>query len=631
MNSKKSAKGGVAKNDVTKSDVADCDKCCAGQLAPEDRLYAMRHSAAHILAQAVMEMFPEAKLGIGPAIDHGFYYDFELPRTLIPEDLPIIEKKMKQIVKQNQKFVRRVEDGKEAIKFLKKTKQNFKAEMAAEFVEGGEEISFYENVMQDGTPKFVDLCEGPHLETTGEMGPFKLMKIAGAYWRGDEKNPMLQRIYGVCFEDREGLDAHLKMLKEAAKRDHRKLGKELEIYMTHDEVGAGLPMWLPNGAVIAEEIEKLAKEVEYDAGYDRVRTPHITKGKLYEKSGHLPYYADSMFPPMQMENEDYYLKPMNCPHHHLIYGNKTRSYRDLPVRFAEYGHCYRFEDSGALFGLMRVRSMCMNDAHIYCSLEQFEEEFMAVIDIYKKYFEIFGVDKYVMRLSLHSEDGLGKKYVDEPKLWIKTEKMVREVMTKSGVDFVEAENEAAFYGPKIDVEIWSAIGREFTLATNQLDFAVPKRFGLTYVDKDGKEQTPLCIHRAPLSTHERFIGFLIEHFAGAFPTWLAPVQVRLLPVSEKFVDYADEVRAELRKLGVRVELDDSNESLGKKIRNAEKSKIPWMLVIGEKEVTDKAVAARNYHTKEQTVMALSEFLELVQAEIADRKLPPKKPEAEKKN
>jgi len=589
----------------------------------EDKLHAMRHSAAHVLAQAVLDMFPEAKLGIGPVIADGFYYDFELPRTLIPEDLSILEKKMKEIMKAKQRFERKVEPAEKTFEFLKEARQPFKEELAREFAAEGQEISFYENVDKNGKVKFVDMCEGPHAEDTGKIGAVKLMKIAGAYWRGDEKNPQLQRIYGACFETKEDLQAHLQMLEEAEKRDHRKLGRELEIYMMSEEVGAGLPLWMPNGAVIAEELEKLAKEVEYSGGYDRVRTPHITKGELYEKSGHLPYYAESMYPPMEMDNEKYYLKPMNCPHHHLIFGGKMRSYREMPVRFAEYGHCYRFEDSGALFGLMRVRSMCMNDAHIYCTEEQFQDEFLAVIDIYKKYFEIFGIEKYEMRLSLHDKEGLGKKYVDEEKLWIQTEEDVRRVMKKSGVKFSEAEGEAAFYGPKIDVEIWSAIGREFTLATNQLDFAVPKRFGLTYVDKDGKDKTPLCIHRAPLSTHERFIGFLIEHFAGAFPTWLAPVQVTVLPVSDNFMGYAREVADDLAAEGVRVKVDDNSESLGKKIRNAEKMKIPWMLVIGEKEVAEKMVAARNYHSKKQEVYGKDEFKKMVLKEICERSLPAK--------
>lgn len=587
----------------------------------KDPLYAMRHSAAHVLAQAVLEMFPEAKLGVGPVIEHGFYYDFKLPRPLVPEDLEILEGKMKAIVAEAQSFERMEEDPSKVIEFLKKADQPFKVELAEEFAEAGQVITFYKNVNKAGETKFIDLCRGGHLDSTEGIGAFKLNKIAAAYWRGSEKNPQLQRIYGLCFEKEEELSAHLKMLEEAEKRDHRKLGKELEIFMISDEVGAGLPLWLPNGAVLVEEIEKLAKQVEFDGGYTRVRTPHITKGTLYHKSGHLPYYADSMFPPMKMDNEEYYLKPMNCPHHHLIYGSRTRSYRDLPIRLAEYGHCYRFEDSGALFGLMRVRSMCMNDAHIYCTPDQFESEFLAVMEIYKKYFEIFGIDKYIMRLSLHDKEGLGKKYVDEPELWLEMEEKVRKVMQKSGVNFVEVPGEAAFYGPKIDVEIFSAIGREFTLATNQLDFAVPKRFDLTYVDSDGKDKTPLCVHRAPLSTHERLIGFLLEHFAGAFPTWLAPVQVAVLPVSDKFLDYANEVADALRAKNLRVIIDDSAESLGKKIRGSENKKIPWMLVVGEKERADKTVAARNYHTKKQDVLALDAFVDSVVSEVLERRLP----------
>jgi threonyl-tRNA synthetase len=590
-------------------------------------LYAMRHSAAHVLAQAVLEMFPEAKLGIGPVIEHGFYYDFLLPRTLIPEDLGILEDKMKKIVKEDQRFERSEEAPEEMVAFLEKIDQPFKVELAKEFLDEGKTLSFYKNVNKQDEVKFIDLCRGGHTNSTREIGVFKLNKIAGAYWRGDEKNPQLQRIYGLCFPTKDELYGHIKMMEEAEKRDHRKLGKELELYMMHEEVGAGLPLWLPNGAILVEEIEKLAKETEFAAGYDRVRTPHITKGELYHKSGHLPYYADSMYPPMKLDNEEYYLKPMNCPHHHLIYANKMRSYRELPVRLGEYGHCYRFEDSGALFGLMRVRSLCMNDAHIYCTPEQFEEEFLAVLDIYLKYFKLFNIGKYVMRLSLHNKEGLGKKYVDEPELWLETEEKVRKVMQKSGVNYVEVPGEAAFYGPKIDVEIFSAIGRQFTLATNQLDFAVPKRFGLTYVDSDGQEKTPLCIHRAPLSTHERLIGFLIEHFAGAFPTWLAPLQVSLLTVSDKYLDYAKEVEKLLTAQGVRAKVDPSEDSLGKKIRNAEKKKVPWMLVIGEQESEGRLVAARNYHSKKQKTFAVEDFMTEVVAEIRDRRLPPEAPEA----
>ncbi len=578
-----------------------------------DPMYAMRHSAAHVLAEAVLEMFPEAKLGIGPPVENGFYYDFELPRTLIPEDLALLEKKMKHIEKQRQKFVLREEDGEKAIQFLSETGQKYKEELVREFVAQGEKITFYENIRpQDGKAMFVDLCEGPHVENTGEIGHYKLTSIAGAYWRGSEKNPMLQRIYGVCFPTKEELDAHLKQVEEAKKRDHRKLGKDLELFTFDDEVGAGLPLWMPKGSVIVEVLEALAKKKEEEYGYQRVRSPHIAKEDLYIRSGHLPYYQDSMYPPMELDNTKYYLKAMNCPHHHKIYGATKKSYRDLPVRFAEYGHCYRFEDSGSLFGLMRVRSLCMNDAHIYCSEEQFEEEFAKVIELYLYYFELFGIEKYQMRLSKHGKEGLGKKYVDNEALWIKTEGLVRDVLVKLGVPFVEAEDEGAFYGPKIDVQIWSVIGREFTLATNQLDFAVPEKFNLTYTDTDGSEKTPICIHRAPLSTHERLIGFLIEHYAGAFPAWLAPVQVRILPVSEKFQEFADKVFAELRAAGARVEMDDSAETLGKKIRSAEMMKIPYMVVIGEKEVESGRLAVRNYSTKEQDEMSVAELVAKLQ-------------------
>jgi len=572
----------------------------------------MRHSCAHVLAQAVLGMFPEAKLGIGPSIENGFYYDFELPRTLIPEDLPLLEKKMKQIVKQNQKFVRKEEPGDKAIDFLTKTSQNYKVELANEYLEAGEAISFYENVMPDGKGMFVDMCEGPHVESTGKIGAFKLTHTAAAYWRGDSERPMLQRIYGVCFETQAELDEHLKMVEEAKKRDHRKLGKELSIFIFDDDVGPGLPLWLPNGGVLIEQLENLAKKMEERAGYKRVRTPHLAKESMYLKSGHLPYYKETMFPPMELDGgEKYYLKAMNCPHHHKIFAAEPKSYRDLPLRLAEYGTCYRFEQTGELFGLMRVRCLQMNDAHIYCTEKQFESEFQAVNEMYLNYFKIFGIEKYVMRFSTHGPSELGKKYVNEPELWKKTEDMVRQVLIKTKTPYVEVENEAAFYGPKIDVQVWSAIGREFTLATNQVDFAVPARFGLKYMSEEGKEETPLCIHRAPLGTHERFIGFLIEHYAGAFPLWLAPVQVAVIPVSDKNLEYAEKVVKELKDAEIRVDLDNANDTLGKKIRKAEMKKIPYMIVVGEKEMTDGTVTVRDYATKNQEVMTVAELVKKV--------------------
>jgi len=578
-----------------------------------------RHSLSHILAQAVLDMFPDAKLAIGPDIDNGFYYDFDLPRTLIPEDLPIIEKKMKHIIKQNQKFEKYSEPVDKAMDFLKAAKQEYKVELAADLKKEGEkEISFYKN------GNFVDMCKGPHVESTNQidLGIFKLDKIAGAYWRGDEKRPMLQRIYGLAFDTKEELDKYIEMRKEAERRDHRKLGKELDLFSFSENVGPGLPLWHPNGTVIVEELEKLAKEMEFKGGYVRVRTPHLTKGKLYELSGHLEHYKESMYPPMKLSDEEgeYYVKPMNCPHHHMIFAANPKSYRDLPLRLAEYGTCYRYEGSGALFGLMRVRSMQMNDAHIYCTEDQFEKEFIAVTDLYLKYFKLFGIEKYVMRLSLHSPKGLGEKYVNEPKLWIKTEKMVRAAMIKAKVNFVEVEDEAAFYGPKIDIEVTSAIGREFSLATNQVDFAVPKRMGITYIDEKGKEEYPLVIHRAPLGTHERFIGFLIEHFGGAFPVWLAPVQVSVLPVAEAHKEYAEEVRNKLFEEGVRVEILPPDETLGKRIRHAEKMKVPYMLVIGDKEKESGSVSVRDYKTKEQKEHKLNGFIKTVVEEIKERRL-----------
>jgi len=583
----------------------------------EDKLYSMRHSAAHILAQAVMDMFPEAKLGIGPAIDDGFYYDFDLPRTLIPEDLPILEKKMKQIVKQNQKFITRTEPGKEAIKFLEKTGQTYKAELAREFVEAGEDITFYENVMQDGTPKFVDLCEGPHLESTQKLGPFKLTKIAGAYWRGDEKNPQLQRIYGVCFEKQEELQAYLEMLKEAARRDHRKLGKELDLFGTYEKAGAGLVCWHPNGGRIRSEIEDFWKKEHFANGYEIVYSPHVGKSWLWETSGHLDFYNENMYAPMTIDEEDYYVKPMNCPFHILMYNSDIRSYRNLPIRWAEMGTVYRYEKSGVLHGLLRVRGFTQDDAHIICTPEQIEAEILEVLRFSLNMWKVFGFTEVKAYLATRPEKAVG-----DEKRWGQAIESLKNAIKKEDLEYEMDEGGGAFYGPKIDLKVRDALGREWQMTTIQFDFNLPERFDMNYIGEDGKEHRPYMVHRALLGSFERFFGVLTEHFAGAFPTWLAPKQVAILPVSDKFLDYAKEVEAELRKLQVRVTLDDSKESLGKKIRNAEKSKVPWMLVIGEAEVTEKSVAARSYHTKEQTGMPLADFLKNIEEEITTRSLPP---------
>jgi threonyl-tRNA synthetase len=626
----------------------------------------LRHSAAHVLATAILRIWPEAQFAAGPPVENGFYYDLDMPHRISPEDFEKIEGEMKKEIKANNVFERIVLSRDEALKMAESgalgalgprgEASKFKLDIIQGIPEG-EEISIYRN------GEFTDLCAGPHVMRTGNIGAFKLTSVAAAFYKGDEKNPQLQRIYGTAFKNKTEMEAYFTMLEEAKKRDHRKLGRELELFIFDDDVGPGLPLWLPNGTVLIEELEKLAKETEFAAGYDRVRTPHLARENLYLTSGHLPYYAESMFPPMELveaadrkkydelklelsraeeeaaelrgalgtvdefdpkfhsspqikkDNERvaalekrreaitaelksladiYYLKAMNCPHHHKLFGAVPRSYRDLPLRLAEYGTCYRYEQSGELFGLMRVRSMQMNDAHIYCTEEQFESEFNAVNEMYLKYFKIFGIDKYLMRFSTHDPARLGQKFVDQPELWLKTETMVRGVLERSGINFVEVPNEAAFYGPKIDVQVWSAIGREFTIATNQVDFAVPARFGLVYKDRDNTDKTPLCIHRAPLGTHERFIGFLVEHYAGNFPLWLAPEQVRILPIGdeEPLLDYARSIHKELREQGVRAELDPSTDKINGKILRAEQMKVHTMLVIGRRDLEAGAVSLR---------------------------------------
>ena len=571
------------------------------------------HSTAHLMAQAVKELFPATKVTIGPTIENGFFYDFDVDVPFSDEVLARIEQKMKELAKSGQDIVRTEMSAGDAVKMFDKMGESYKVEIIGQ-INPEDVISAYTQ------SDFTDLCRGPHVSNTKKIKYFKLLSTSGAYWRGDENNKMLQRIYGTVFASKDALKTHLHNLEEAKKRDHRKLGKELHIFTFDEEVGPGLPLWLPNGTVMIEELEQLAKVTERNAGYNQVRTPHLTKGTLYEKSGHLDHYKDSMYPAMDIDGTDYYVKPMNCPHHHKIYAATPKSYRDLPVRLAEYGTCYRYEKSGQLFGLMRVRSLQMNDAHIYCTKEQFKEEFLAVCNMYLKYFEIFGIEKYSMRLSLHDTEGLGKKYVNEPKLWLETEQWVREALQEGSIAFTEVPGEAAFYGPKIDVQVWSAIGKEFTLATNQVDFAIPEKFDLAYTDEHGNEKTPLCIHRAPLGTHERFIGFLIEHFGGNFPLWLAPIQVAVLPVSDKILNYASEVETTLREAGIRVKLNDRADKIGAKIRQAELEKINVMLIVGEKEETNINVSVRRRFEGDTGSFSLNTLIDQLNEEIINRRL-----------
>ncbi len=571
------------------------------------------HSSAHLMAEALQELYPNTKFGIGPAIEAGFYYDIDLGgKSLSSDDLSAIEKKMRQLAETKNPFLRSEVSKTDAIQYFTEKGDEYKLELLNDLNDG--EITFY----QQGN--FTDLCRGPHLPNTGYIKSIKLMSIAGAYWRGNEKNPMMTRIYGITFPKQADLDAHLTMLEEAKKRDHRKLGKDLSIFAFDDMVGQGLPLWLPNGGIIIEELEKLAKESEQADGYHRVVTPHIAKEIMYQTSGHLPYYADSMFPPMEIDGTKYYLRGMNCPHHHKVFDAEPKSYKDLPYRLAEYGTCYRYEQSGELFGLMRVRVLHMNDAHIYCTKEQFESEFKKVNAMYLKYFKIFGIEKYKMRLSLHEPSKLGVKYINEPQLWQETEDMVRQVLIDSGIPFEEVKDEAAFYGPKIDVEIVSAIGRWFTLATNQVDFNSGNTFHLKFTNSNNEPEVPLIIHRAPLGTHERFIGFLLEHFAGNFPTWLAPQQIAVLPISDKFMDYAQKVNESLIQAGFRSKVDERNEKIGKKIRDAEMLKVPYMLVVGEKDMNENKVSIRVHGKGDIGSEDLTTFISAISKEIVTRQL-----------
>ena len=602
----------------------------------DDPLYRMRHSLSHVMAQAVQKLYPGTLLGFGPPIDDGFYYDFIFPDSITVGEkaLPEIEAKMREIIREHQSFEREDLPADEALDRIRGMREPHKLEYARELIEkqGQASLSFYTN------GPFVDMCEGPHVDNTERLplDGFKLRSVAGAYWRGDERNVMMSRIYAYAYATRKQLRARIAAVERAQNREHRRLGQELGLFAIRDEVGRGLPLWLPNGTAIRQELEKLAHEMEFKAGYKRIATPHITKAQLFRTSGHLPLYEDTMFPPMRMheesetggssaeegagEPERYYLKPMNCPHHHMVFASEKRSYRELPLRLTEYGSVYRFEPLGALQGLARVRGMTMNDAHIYVTREQLKDEFKAVMELHRKYYELFEFEDYFLRLSLWDpEDPKRKnKYFDDPEAWDATQKIVQEALEELGLWYKVAKGEAAFYGPKVDFQFRSVIEKEYTVSTNQLDFAVPPRFGLTYTDRDGSEKTPYCIHRAPLGTHERFIAFLIEHFGGAFPTWLAPVQVQIVPVSEKHLGYARKIERELRHELVRVEVDASDATMGKKIRTGTTRKIPILLIVGAREEEAGRVTVRRYKIKRQESRSLGDFLAALRAEIAER-------------
>ena len=579
----------------------------------DDALYRIRHSLAHVLAQAVLEIRPGSTLGFGPPIKDGFYYDFILSEPLTDEDFPKLEQAMRRIIKKGQRFYREELSRDDALNQLSEMNEPYKREYALELLDRNDvsELLFYRN------GPFLDMCEGPHVDTTRDIprDGFKLRSVAGAYWRGDSDNVMMTRIYAWAFSDKATLDLRVDEYEQALLRDHKKLGRELSIYTIDNDIGRGLPLWLPNGTVIRDELEKLAKELEFKANYQRVATPHIARRDLFYQTGHLPYYADGMYPPMELmeEGDDgerikeaYVLKPMNCPHHHKIFSSEPRSYRDLPLRFAEYGQVYRFEESGAVGGLMRVRGMSMNDAHIYCTEDQIKSEFRNVMALHDEAYAILGLDNYYLRLSRWDpHDPKGKdKYVEDPKSWETCERLIAELLNEMEVEYVDGPGEAAFYGPKIDMQFHTVTGRDESVSTIQLDFAVPRRLGLHYVGSDGADHVPYCIHRAPFSTHERFVAFLIEHFAGAFPTWLAPVQVRVLTVSNQFTEYGQQIVDRLRAGFIRAELGSDSDTVSKKIRDGTTQKIPNLLIVGEREAQNSTVTLRRYGIEKQETLSI---------------------------
>ncbi len=607
--------------------------------AGEFPLETMRHSCSHVMAAAILQIYPEARFGVGPAIDNGFYYDILTDEPVREEDLARIESAMRKLRKGKKRFSRQDIAMDEAISQMDKMGQNFKVELMQLLKERGstavaketgdaaiadddsglDTVSFYK------TDNFIDLCKGPHVDHSGQIGVFKLTTIAGAYWRGDENNQQLQRIYGLCFNTQEELDAEIWRLEELKKRDHRRVGRDLELFMFSPEVGSGLPLWLPKGMVIRQELELLAQQEERKDGYMPVATPHITKEDLYIKSGHLEHYAEDMYSPMDIDGEKFYLKPMNCPHHHQLYDNRPHSYRELPIRFSEYGQVYRYEASGGLSGLMRVRAFAQNDAHIYCRPDQAKDEFLRVMQLHARYYEMFDIKEYYMLLALPD---LGKKhnFLESPQAWEKAITVIREAMDESGYPYEEEEGEAAFYGPKVDFMIKSVLGTEYAISTNQLDFMATDRFDLGYIAEDGEKHPLYVIHRAPLGSHERFTAFLIEHYAGAFPTWLSPVQAMVVPIADRHAEYAYKVRDTLMAAevhtgtgGLRVEVDDSSERMQKKIRNAQLQKIPYMLVVGDAESDAGGAAVRLRSGKDLGAMPINKILDRIKTEIAARK------------
>ncbi|PLR82361.1 threonine--tRNA ligase [Bacillus sp. V33-4] len=574
----------------------------------EDALEILRHSSAHLMAQAIKRLYKDVKLGVGPVIDGGFYYDIDMEESLTPEDLPLIEKEMAKIVNENIEIVRKEVSRNEAVQLFKEIDDEYKLELI-EAIPQHETVTIYEQ------GEFFDLCRGVHMPSTGKLKEFKLLSIAGAYWRGNSDNKMLQRIYGTAFFKKEDLQEHLRLLEEAKERDHRKLGKELSLFTNSQLVGQGLPLWLPKGATIRRIIERYIVDKEQRLGYDHVYTPIMGSVDLYKTSGHWDHYQEDMFPVMDMDNEQLVLRPMNCPHHMMIYKNAIHSYRELPIRIAELGMMHRYEMSGALSGLQRVRGMTLNDAHIFVRPDQIKEEFKRVVRLVLEVYKDFNIDDYSFRLS-YRDPADTEKYFDDDEMWEKAQAMLKEAMDELGVDYFEAEGEAAFYGPKLDVQVKTALGKDETLSTVQLDFLLPERFDLSYIGEDGKQHRPVVIHRGVVSTMERFVAFLIEEYKGAFPTWLAPVQVQVIPVSPDIhFDYAQQVQEQLRAEGFRVELDERNEKIGYKIREAQMQKIPYMLVVGDKEVEEKAVNVRKYGEQKSETVAFESFIEGLKDEV----------------